>query len=187
MKIKLSEISKEGSEWFLSRGEEPEIDQALQDIIGDKEPYQVVLEITPLDQLGSYQMVGHYKTQWIESCSRCADDFKFAVKQDFQEILIPKLEMPRKGSTSKTQTPAETEVSLNFSAYEYEEDVFNLGDYLHEVITLARPLAPSPELNEKGACVQCHKTPEQLKPLWGQEEASFKPPSPFEVLKTIKQ
>lgn len=190
MKIRLSDISREGSIWNLTRGQEHDLDIALQDLLGSKEAYQVTLSIDPLDQAGTYNVSGKLKTQWVEECSRCADDFTFAIDHGFQDILIPKLEMPRNGSTVKPHiTESASTAALEHSAYEYQDDKFDLGEFLHEIIALARPLAPSPAvdaLTEK--CMQCQRSPEEIRAKFESkaQESLIKPPSPFEVLKTLK-
>jgi uncharacterized protein len=190
MKIRLADIPREGSSWTLRRGQEEELDQALNDLIGEQEPYEVTLSVRPLDQLGTFHVDGALRTQWDEACSRCAEDFKFKVSQSFRDLLIPKLEMPRNGSTAK---PHGTEHhglgNQDVSAYEYEANHFDLGEFLHEVLALARPLAPQPEEDEKGSCILCCKTKEEIfalvqKPY--EEDQDLKPPSPFDILKNLK-
>lgn len=188
MKIRLADIPREGSFWFFTRGEEDDLDQALQDLIGQDEPYTVELSITPLDQAGTYHVDGRIQAQWPEACSKCADEFKFKINQSFHDILIPKLEMPRNGSTSKPQHLEHTSAGTD-TAYEYEENHFELGEFLHEIITLAIPLAPQPEVEPNGNCSLCHKNSDQILALFGvkaENEASPARPSPFEVLRNLK-
>jgi len=189
MKIRLSDITRDGSFWHLERGQEEDLDLSLEDLLGGEESYTVELSINPLDQSGTYHLSGSIRTQWKESCSRCADDFTFRINQAFHEILIPKLDMPRKGSTSKPQHIEHTSTPEDSEAYEYENNIFHLGDFLHEIIALSRPLAPQPEADDKGSCSLCFKNHDQILSLFKPEEEESMPvirPSPFDVLKNLK-
>jgi uncharacterized protein len=189
MKIRLSDIPREGSSWQLIQGQEEDLDLALRDLLGENEPYSVKLRIDPLDQSGTYQVSGSISTQWDEACSRCGDAFKFKINQPFHDLLIPRLEMPRNGSTSKPQHIQHTSAQAEMSAYEYESNCFDLGEFLHEIIALARPLAPQPEVDTLGNCELCHKSRDQIAAMFQsqiEDSDSLKRPSPFDVLKNLK-
>jgi uncharacterized protein len=189
MKIRLSDIPREGSFWHFTRGQEEDLDLALQDLLGEKEAYSVELRITPLDQSGTYHIDGRICTQWQELCSKCADEFEFKINQPFHDLLIPKLKMPRNGSTSKPQHLEHTCSSTDSDAYEYEAEHFNIGEFLHEILALARPLAPKPEEDASGNCSLCHKSHDQIMALLRlnrEDPTVIKRSSPFEVLKNLK-
>jgi len=190
MKIRLSDIPREGSHWHLTNGQEVDLDLALQDLLGENEPYLVDFRINPLDQSGTYHIDGRILAQWDEACSKCGDDFKFKINQVFHDLLIPKLEMPRKCSTSKPQQIEHTSsVYADTSAYEYESNYFDFGEFLHEIIALARPLAPKPEVDGLGNCVHCQKNQEQITAMFQSQvegSNSLIRSSPFEVLKNLK-
>jgi len=188
MKIRIIDIPREGNHWNLSQNEDPELDLALADLIHGS-PYFVSINLRPLDQLGSFQISGYFKSKWDEPCSRCGDEFKFELNFHFQDILIPKIEAP-----SDEDIKHSHHININeteddeFSSFEYENEIFNLGDYLHEQVALKIPLAPSPPITNQGKCALCHKSTEdilkQFNLLDGQQPVQKK--SPFEALKKIK-
>lgn len=188
MKLRLSDIPREGSTWFFKRGEEPELDQAVADLIAATDPYMLTLSIHPLDQSGTYQISGQLKSEWTELCSFCSDEFRFPIDQRFSELLMPKLEIPRDAQTTPVHHSHNPE-SLEHVAFEYENEHFELGEFVHEVLALAQPLAPSPKCDSSGNCLVCQKTPAQrealIRAFQGQATEPIKK-SPFEVLKNLK-
>lgn len=188
MKLRLSDIPREGSTWTFQRGQELELDQAVADLIAATDPYQLVITIHPLDQNGTFQMMGKIKSEWTEMCSFCSEDFRYPLNQSFSEILMPKLEIPRDAHNAKIHH-SENPEGLEHVAFEYENEHFELGEFMHEMLAIAQPFAPSPTCDASGNCLLCKKTPAQreamIQAFQNPAHSQIKE-SPFAVLKNLK-
>lgn len=182
MKINLTEIPEEGRkyQWNSQTGE---LNSVLLDLIG-KAFYETEFFIKPMNSK-DFELMGTIQTQLPEQCSRCALDFAFPVNEKFHEILIPKQGQPRGSKYAKVNHVSDLpqggpEVS------EYEGHIFDIGEYLHEVVALAAPFNPIPPEDEKGDCSVC-KIPVRGKSFgYDEKMPEEKPVNPFAVLKNIK-
>ncbi len=191
MKIRLSQIPEEGKNFQFTTGEEPELDAALVDLLGQSGRYEVRFSLRPLDQKGLFSLQGRFEASHPEFCSRCGDVFPFQSQMDLHEFLFPKLmEDHRKESGTHGSHAAHTGSSDSIDAsvgYEYEEDHFDLGEFLHEQIALAIPVAPAPELKGSEQCSFCGVNITELSQKWGTEsqETQHLEHHPFAVLKNL--
>ncbi len=181
MKIKLSEIPEDGSSYEFNR-KTAELNLALQDLIDDAD-YQIQFDIKPLNTK-DFTLTGTIKTKTNENCSRCGDLFKFSVDKKLSEILIPKQIDDRTGKYAKT-TVALSEKDLATAVLEYENNQFDLGEYLHEAIAIDVPFNPMPKAKPNGDCSLCDK-PRNLDPVIYDEKLSVEKINPFQSLKNIK-
>ena len=180
MLINLLEIPDNGKSYTCNR-RTAELNEVLQDLIGDI-PHEAEFTIRPLNS-GTFELIGHIKTEAPDQCSRCGIDIRFKIEEKFKEMMLPELDQPRNTTYSKANHFSEM-VNDDLSVVDYSGHHFNMGEYLHEVVGLAIPFNPAPELSAKGDCSLC------LKPIqdsgFSYSEEIEEPESPFSVLKGIK-
>lgn len=183
MLINLSEIPEEGTTIQFGR-DKGELNAILKDLIGDSS-YQIEMTLVPLNSK-DFELTGFAKSSFLESCSHCGIDFKYRVDVKFHEILTPFLEMPRGGKYAKVNHISDSE-DEGLSAYNYRDNIFDFGEYIHEVIALSIPLNPAPDVDTQGSCVDCgldvnhHDFGHDEEMIVSEEELK-----PFSVLKNLK-
>jgi len=182
MKIKLSEIPEEGSSYEYTR-ESAELNLILADLIGS-ESFNIQLFIKPLNTR-DFILTGQIKTRTEENCSRCGDAFQFSVSKKVKEILIPKQEVDRTGKYSKSSV-AISEQDADNDVVEYENNQFDVGEFIHEAIALEVPFAPMPATKPNGDCTICERSPSKSKMLYDEKMSDETKTNPFESLKNIK-
>lgn len=182
MKINLTEIPEEGRsyKWNTQTGE---LNSVLNDLIG-KTPYESEFFIKPLNSR-DFEVVGTIATKLPEQCSRCGIDIAFPVNKKFREFLIPKQDQPRGSKYSKVNHVSDLpEDGPDVS--EYEGNLFDMGEYLHEVVALAAPFNAAGPEDENGDCSICKIPVRGQSFSYDEEMPSEKPQNPFAVLKNIK-
>ncbi len=182
MYIDLREITPEGKSfiWNRNTGEAREI---LKDLIGPQ-PFSAKFTLRKLNHR-DFDLTGHIETGTDEQCSHCGIDFVYDIYQKFHEILIPRQQEERTGRYAKVNHISDSKAS-ELNVQQYDEDRFNMAEFLHEVVGLAIPFSPHPPVLEDDSCAKCHK-------VWGAETLMYddpipvEKPSPFEVLKVLKK
>ncbi|MFN3697347.1 MAG: YceD family protein [Pseudobdellovibrio sp.] len=182
MRIKLHEIPEEGRQYILNR-KTAELNSTLQDIIADH-AYDVQVFIKPLNTK-NFSLTGQIETATIEICSACGDSFKFKVKTQVNEILIPSEYEPKNSQFSKSNHVSELDGD-GPGVSEYKNDVFELGEFVHEAIALVIPYNPKPDVDEKGACKICFKTISTEFFSYDEKMGEVVKTNPFSALKGIK-
>lgn len=182
MKINLAEIPEEGRSYQLNN-QTGELNQILTDLIG-KTPHEAEFFIKPLNSR-DFEVVGTIKTKLPETCARCGIEIQFPVNSKFREFLIPKQDHPRGSKYSKVNHISDLpEDGPDVS--EYEGHIFDMGEFLHEVVALAAPFnAVGPE-DDNGDCSICKIPVKGRSFSYDEEMPSEKPTNPFGVLKNIK-
>lgn len=182
MKINLTEIPEEGRayQWNSKTGE---LNSVLKELIG-KALYETEFFIKPLNSK-DFDLTGTIQTKLPEQCSRCGIEFPFPVNEKFHEILIPKQGQPRNSKYSKVNHVSDLpqggpEVS------EYEGHIFNIGEFLHEVVALAAPFNAAGPEDEKGDCSICGIPVRGQSFNYDEKMPEEKPLNPFAALKNIK-
>ena len=138
MKIRLNEIPEEGRSYEFDRIS-GELNEALEDLVGDH-AYNADLFIKPIG--GVYEVSGRVNTTMDEVCSTCGYDFELPVSRGFREILVQEKEEHRKSqSVHGNQSVDFLEESLAMATFKGQ--VFDAGDYVHEVIAYAEPFYPT--------------------------------------------
>jgi uncharacterized protein len=187
MKIKLNEIPEDGRHYTINRTT-GELNQDLQDLIADH-PYDFEFSITPLNK-SDYELRGTVNTTTDELCSLCGDTFKFKVQAKIHEILI-EAAPEEKGLEKQSRSNHFSELNESGpSVIEYKDDVFEFGQFGHEVIALNIPFNPKPEQTANGDCKVCLKTnmtqPFKYDEDMGVFEKAKEKENPFNVLKGLK-
>lgn len=181
MKINLLEIPEDGK-LFVCNQKTAEMNETLKDLIGNT-PYQTEFYIRPLSS-GAFELKGFIKTETAELCSRCGLDFKMKIDEEFTEMLMPDLGVPRDAKYAKANHVSDMEKG-GPSVYEYSGHHFYAGDYVHELVAISEPMTPCPPKNEGGDCTVCLK-PVTDQPFQYEDPGFEKPVSPFGALKNIK-
>ncbi len=182
MKIKLNEVSEIGKEYTFNRST-GELNFDLKDLIGDL-PYEAEISIRPLNSK-DYEVKGVIKTQTFEQCSLCGDQFKFKTEARINEILIPGKDEIKNSQFSKSNHVSE----LNDdgpSVCEYYNDVFMVGEFIHEAIALTVPYNPKPDKNDDGSCKVCLKTLTNELFTYDEKMGVEQKVNPFVSLKNLK-
>jgi uncharacterized protein len=182
MKINLSEISEDGRSFHLTN-DSGELTTVLADLIG-KNHYVADIFIKPLNSK-DFEFSGKIETKTPEQCSRCGIDFTFPINQRFREFLIPKQSQPRGSKYSKVNHFSDLPENAP-EVSEYEGNIFDLGEYLHEVVALAAPFNVAGPEDENGDCSICKIPLKGRSFSYDEQMPPDKPQNPFAVLKNIK-
>lgn len=182
MKIRLFEIPEDGKSFTFNR-KTAELNEILSDLIGS-EAYEAELFLRPINSK-DFELTGKIKTQTPTDCSRCGDDMKFPIQHVIREILIPKQAVDKTGKYAKPNHILELQSETTVEVLEVEDEVFDMGEYLHEVVGLAIPFNPAPPLQSDGSCGLCKKT-FKTEAFVYDEPMEVTKENPFAVLKSIK-
>lgn len=137
MKIRLNEIPQEGRSYIFDR-ESGELNATLNDLIG-QHAYKVELFIKPIGN--AYEMRGKLNTSTAEICSKCGWDFDLALDRSIHEILFEEDDSHRK-TQSVHGNQAVDFLGGGPSMTPVRGDVFDAGEFVHEIIALAEPFYP---------------------------------------------
>lgn len=180
--IKLSEIPEEGLAFSWNR-KSGEATKSLVDLIGNSD-FQAEFFIRPLNH-HDYTLNGTIKTQLAEVCSRCGNDFLFSVNSRFNEILIPRQSQDRTGKYSKVNHISEKELD-GPEVSEYENNLFDMGEYLHEVVALAAPFNPIAPVDSEGNHEKCNNIEKDQLFIYDEIMPTEDKKNPFAALKNLK-
>lgn len=182
MIINLAEISPEGESFTLSR-QTGELNKALSDLLGDND-YLITFTLRPLDQ--GFELTGNVKSETPELCSRCGIDIKIKINKNFKELLLPKLKAPEQGDHyARVNHYTDLHEEEGPSIIEFENLMFNVGDYVHELVGLQIPPNPVGESNEEGDCLVCGINVKTTSFSYNENLPAEKN-NPFAALKNIK-
>lgn len=146
MKIRMSEISKEGKEFIFDR-KSGELNEVLADLT--KNDYRIEITIRELDAY--YEITGEVKADVPQVCSKCGYDILKPIRRKVNDLLIEKLFQPRGSQYSKSGNVSESVSTSEDKAQDvafYENDTFELGEYLHELFSLEIPRYPDCAVSE---------------------------------------
>lgn len=183
MKINLSDIPENGRDFTWNRNTK-ELDSVVNDLIQNN-PYQVQFRLRPMNSR-DFELSGNLKAASLEQCSRCGLDFKFDIVEKFHSVLIPTQPQDRSGKYARVNHISEAEESGPTVAEYPSNFMFDIGEYLHEVIALAIPFNPAPDEDSEGNCKIC-KIPVHNKEFsYTEDLPKEEKPNPFAVLKNMK-
>lgn len=181
MKIKLHEIPEEGKEYTFNRNT-AELNDSLEDLIHNS-GYDIRVHIKPLTTK-NYEVRGSVNTATDELCSLCGDAFKFKVNARLHEILVPALHEAKNNQFSKSNHVSELKED-GPGVTEYSNDIFDLGEYLHEAIALTIPFNPKHDINDP-ACKTAVKSSDKNAFIYDEKMSEEKKSNAFDVLKGLK-
>lgn len=177
--LHLSEIPKEGKTFTYSH-ESGELTGHLKDLIGTK-PYKVEITVQPMGNV--YTATGRIEAGIDELCSLCAMEFIHPVQESFHEILVIQEPDPR-GHQAKVNHSSELNTD-GPECTELESEEFSVGEFVHQMIALARPIKPlgKSDCNEK-----CENYQDAVRKGWltPYNNEGFSKSSPFAELSKIK-
>lgn len=180
--IKLTEIPEEGMSFSWNR-RTGEATKALVDLIQDSD-FNAEFFIKPLNQ-HDYSLTGNIKTELADVCSRCGVDFKVKINTRFNEILIPKQSEDRTGKYSKVNHISEKELD-GPEVCEYINNLFDMGEYLHEAVALAAPFNPVAPIDEEGNHKTCNNPEKDQVVIYDEVMPHEDKKNPFAALKNLK-
>lgn len=157
VKIRLKEIPQEGRRYDFDRTS-GELNAALNDLIASRS-FEVDMFIKPVGN--AYEMSGRVKTSLPETCSKCGWDFDLGVERSFREILMEDSEEHRKNQSVHGNQSVDF-LGNELSMTPVRGEVFDPGEFVHEVIALAEPFYP---LCGGDHCERLHEVQEIQKKL----------------------
>ncbi len=176
--IALKDLPVEGRDFIYTR-ESGELNEALQDLIEDN-PYEVSFKITPVGN--AFDLRGQLKTGLNLECALCAIDFKLPVEQKLHELLVVQKPLDKGDHLTKANHAHEWEAS-GPDCILLETDMFQIADYIHEIIGLAEPIRP---LGKPGCDTACENLTDDIR-KWLQTGPDMPVKAkPFQVLEKIK-
>ncbi len=182
MKINLTEIPEEGRSYLWS-SQSGELSAALHDLIGTMN-HEAEFFIKPLNSK-DFQLTGKIKANTPEICARCGIDIAYPVNEKFNEILIPKQDQPRGTKYAKVNHLSDLPQGMP-ETHEYEGNMFDMGEFVHEIVGLAAPFNPKGPEDDNGDCSIC-KIPVKGKSFdYDEKMATQEIKNPFASLKNIK-
>jgi len=176
LEITLKELPAEGREFIYSNKTE-EMNELLHDLIG-KNPYEVVMQITPMGN--TFDLRGTIRTGLDLQCSLCAMDMKFPVDLKVHELLVVQKPLAKGDQQTKNNHAHEWE-NQGPNYILLESEVFQVAEYVHEAIALAEPIRP---LGKPNCDLSCENIPETAKKYFEEPEAVRA--NPFQVLEKMK-
>lgn len=180
--ILLRELPPEGRLYKYDQ-ESAELTAVLEDLVG-KNPYTVALNIRPIGN--AYDVQGEVKTGLSLQCSLCAIDFAFPVNQQFHDVLVVNNPLDKGDQVAKTNHSSEWDWSQPGGIY-LESAVFNVKEYIHEMIALAEPIRPigKPDCDE-GNCENLRERPQRDWLSVDANDSKSVHNHPFSVLEKLK-
>lgn len=115
-----------------------ELHEKLKPLVGENK-YQIKISIRPLSS-STYSISGSIQTQLNLLCSRCACDFKESIHKHFEEKIILQKTPERIDKTTRNNHFSELLNTDDFTVI--HKPLFNVGDFLHELIAVEEPLRP---------------------------------------------
>jgi uncharacterized protein len=162
MKIRLKEIPAEGRSYEFDRVS-GELNAVLEDLV-DERPYLVKMVIKPIGN--AYELRGNIQATLSEVCSTCGWDFELPVGRDIHEILFEEQDEYRKNHSVHGNQSVDF-LANGPSMFAYRGDIFDAGEFAHEVIALAEPFYPT--CGSNGDCLR----KEEVEKIRHQLESEF--------------
>lgn len=187
MLIKLSEIPDEGRN-YLWNSKTGELNKILADLI-QKNEYEISFTLRPINSK-DFQLTGRMEAKAPEVCSRCGVDILFPVRVPLNEILIPPQPQPRLGKYARVNHVSEIREDGPGSTEYQANEVFDIGEFLHEALALNIPQVAIPSSEPAGRCADCQESYSEQAFIYdegfGEPEVDEVKPNPFDVLKNLK-
>ncbi|MGE4130040.1 MAG: DUF177 domain-containing protein [Bdellovibrionales bacterium] len=137
LQIHLRELPPEGREFVYDRNG-GELNGILADVLGNN-PYQIQVRVEPQGNL--FLLSGTVSTSLDLECSLCALEFKYPVQLRLNELIV--IEKPMAKGDQQTRANHAHEWQEHGPDYMVlTSDLFEIANYLHEMIALSEPLRP---------------------------------------------
>ena len=135
--IRLKNIPNKGWEFHFDR-QSRDLNQVLRDLIADNN-YSIDVHIQPTGE-STYKIKGVIETHLNLLCSRCAYEFKHKIRKDFSEKIIVQKKQERNEREVRINHYSEQSQQENFTVL--NDSLFNLADFIYEMITIEEPIRP---------------------------------------------
>lgn len=178
--VHLKDLPNEGRQYIYT-DTSGELTASLQDLIGTQ-PYRVEIDIKPMGN--AYLAQGTIQTGLNEICSLCAVEFVYPVKETFKEFLVVINPLSSKDHQARVNHSSELDLD-GPECTELSSEVFQVGEFIHELIAVAAPMKP---IGRPDCGPACENYQEAVQKGWlgAQDNAPLKSESPFAVLKDLK-
>ena len=148
--LNLSHVPEEGRIFTYSR-EDGQLNKGLDDLI-DSNKYLLKFFIQPLGSHHTYELRGHIETHMELPCSLCAQNLKWPIRENLNEILIIEPQRPRNSKESRVNHISEF-TNTDLFCHHLQSEVFSVLDFAREIINLAEPYRPLTSSDcEEGIC-----------------------------------
>ena len=137
LKIRLKNRANQG--WDFSYNQESaELTKKLRPLIGEN-PYNIQVSVRPAGHL-SYVISGQIQTYFNLLCARCAYGFKKSINKEFEEKIFIQKKLIRIDKRVRNSHFSELMNTEDFTLI--HDDLFDIGEFLHELITVEEPMRP---------------------------------------------
>lgn len=179
MKIRMSDINSEGKKFTFDR-----VSGELNEILADltQKAYKVNVFIRDLDAY--FELSGEVRADVPQVCSKCGEDISLPIVKKFNDMLMEKPVDPRGSHYSKGMSVDASEQLPGEVAF-YSNDLFDLGEYIHELLALEMPDYPDCAVQECPFLKEAQAKLASLNAESGDFKVSEGHPA-FKALKNIK-
>ena len=137
LKVNLNNLSQKGLDFSYNQ-KSKEMTDKLRPLIGDND-YDITVHIQD-EGLSSYSISGSIQTHINLLCSRCAYEFKGHLNKKFKEKILLQKKLTRIDKEVKSNHFSELMSQENFTLI--DKAVFDIGEFLHELIAIEEPVRP---------------------------------------------
>ena len=137
LKIDLKSLPNKGLSFYYNQ-KSKDLTQKLKSLIGDND-YNIKVHIHSEGNF-SYSISGKIQTYLNLLCARCAYEFKKTINKEFKEKIFLQKKLTRIDKQVKSNHFSELINKEDFTVI--ESSVFDIGDFLHELIAIEEPLRP---------------------------------------------
>lgn len=137
LKIDLTSLPNKGLNFYYNQQSE-DLTKKLKSLIGDND-YNIKVHIHSEGHF-SYSISGKIQTYLNLLCARCAYEFKKAIDKEFKEKIFLQKKLTRIDKQVKSNHFSELINKEDFTVV--ENSIFDIGDFLHELIAIEEPLRP---------------------------------------------
>lgn len=137
LKIDLKSLSGKGLDFYYDQQSE-DLTKKLKSLIGEND-YNIKIHICN-EGHSSYVISGKIQTRLNLLCARCAYEFKKPINKEFKEKIFLQKQLTRKDKQTKINHFSDLMNREDFTVL--ESSVFDIGDFLHELIAVEEPFRP---------------------------------------------
>jgi uncharacterized protein len=182
LKVNLRDLPQNGREFSYDL-ESGELNEIFADIIGVGQNYSVAVHIKPIGN--AFELTGSIQTTLLIPCALCGLDLELPIFERLREILVVASELPRDGHEAKVNHV--TELESGPSSQMLTSDVFELGEFLQEILALAEPTRLTKGADcEQGLCPEVQTLVKNGALVLDSEKMAAKTYKPFESLERLK-
>jgi uncharacterized metal-binding protein YceD (DUF177 family) len=149
LRVNLLDIGEEGHTFEYGRGEEPELDAVVNEVVDGLRDFHVKVNIMPAGDI--YVAQGDFTLQREDECSLCAEDITTPIKSKFSEYLMKAPEGDVKGHAPHNGLNLENTQEVTF----VPGNDFDMADFIREQFAFS--VTPYPRCADVKACEERQK------------------------------